>query len=332
MNKIRYGIIGFGRFAERAIAPAIKSSRNSELVAVQKRSMTLAREKAGQFAVPLAFDSVDALVSHPDVDAVFIVSANGVHAEETIKAARAGKHVLVEKPIASTTRDARRMIMECELHHVKLMVGHMVRLSPLVRRVRDIVRSGELGKAVFARADFAYDGRLSTRTWLHDAKVAGGGPLYDVGVHCLDTLRFVLDDEVESFSSEVQPSPTHSRTEDTGAILLRFSRDTIGSIFCSYVMPVRSRFLEVICTDGVVTAHDFTAPNDTLSLTVTKGRGDKAPEVSVERIVVPDLYVEEVTHFSDCILNDQQPVLTAKSALENLRVVEGATWSLTSEA
>ncbi len=332
MKKIRYGIIGFGKFAERAIAPAIKGSTNSELVAIQKRSLTLAREKAAQVGAPLAFDSVDALVSHPDIDAVFIVSANSVHAEEAIKAARAGKHVLVEKPIAANTRDAERMILECELHHAKLMVGHMVRLSPLVGRVREIVHSGELGKVIFARADFAYDGRMSARTWLHDPKIAGGGPLYDVGVHCLDTLRFVLDDEVESFTSEVQPCPTRSRTEDTGVILLRFSHGAIGSIFCSYVMPVRSRILEVVCTEGIISAPEFTVPNETLSLTVTRGRNDKPADVSTERIPVPNLYIEEVTHFSDCILGDTQPMLTGSNGLENLRIVERASWSLTPEA
>jgi predicted dehydrogenase len=331
MNRIRYGIIGFGKFAERAIAPAIKDSKNSELVAIQKRSLPLAREKAAQYGVPLAFDSVDALVSHPEVDAVFIVSANSVHAEETLKAARAGKHVLVEKPIAATTHEGERMIMECDIHHVKFMVGHMVRLSPLVRRVREIVRSGELGKVIYARADFAYDGRLSARTWLFDPKIAGGGPLYDVGVHCLDTLRFVLDDEVESFSSEVHPCPTRSRTENTGAVLLRFTHGAIGSIFCSYVMPIRSRILEVVCSEGIIAAPEFTVPNETLTLTVTRGRNDKPANVSTERIAVPNLYTEEVTHFSDCIINDKQPMLTGKSGLENLRIVEGASWSSTSE-
>jgi 1,5-anhydro-D-fructose reductase (1,5-anhydro-D-mannitol-forming) len=327
MKKIRYGIIGFGRFAERAIAPAIQASPNSELVALQKRSLSLAREKAAAFSVPLAFDSVDALVSHPDIDAVFIVSANSAHAEETIKAARAGKHVLVEKPIAATTRDAERMIMECDLHRVKLMVGHMVRLSPLVRRVHEVVRSGELGRVIFARADFAYDGRMSARTWLHDPATAGGGPLYDVGVHCLDTLRYVLDDEVESFTSEVQPCPTRARTEDTGAILLRFTRGAIGSIFCSYVMPVRSRILEVVCAEGLLSAPEFTVPGETLTLTITRGKNDRPVETVRERIAVPNLYVEEVTQFSDCILNERPPVLTGKNGLQNLRIVEEASWS-----
>jgi predicted dehydrogenase len=141
----------------------------------------------------------------------------------------------------------------------------------------------------------------------------------------------VLADEVESFSSELQPTPTRARTEDTAALLLRFTRGTIGSIFCSYVMPGRLRLLEVVCSDGMVSVPDFTAPNETLTLTVTRGGGEKAAETTAERIAVPNLYIEEVTHFSDCILNDQQPMLTGKNGLENLRVVEEASWSLTTE-
>ncbi len=192
---LRFGIIGFGSFAERAIAPAIRATPGAALMAVQKRSLDAARALAKAGGIPLAFATAEELVAHPDVDAVFIVSANAAHRAETIAAARQGKHVLVEKPMALNVREAEEMIAECARHNVRLMVGHMIRFSPLAQRMRDVVRSGRLGKLVSARADFIYDGRLSQRRWLRDRDVAGGGPVFDVGVHCLDTLRFVLDDE-----------------------------------------------------------------------------------------------------------------------------------------
>ena len=111
-RRIRYGIIGFGLFAERAIAGAIQNSPNSELVAIQKRSLALARQKADALAIPHAFSSPAELAACPDVDAVFIVSANSAHHDETVTAARAGKHVLVEKPIALNAADAQHMIDE----------------------------------------------------------------------------------------------------------------------------------------------------------------------------------------------------------------------------
>ncbi len=230
-KKIRYGIAGFGRFAERVIAPAIRVSPNSELVALQKRSLSEALAKAAEHGIPLAFASVADMVVHPDVDAVFLVSANSCHHPETLQAARAGKHVLVEKPMAMNVREAEEMIAVCARHNVKLSVGHMLRFSPLIRRMREVVGSGGLGTVHSVRADFIYDGRLSHRGWLYDRSVAGGGPVFDIGVHCLDTLRFILGDEVASVKSELDPWPTEQRTESTAHMLLRFHGGAIGTHF-----------------------------------------------------------------------------------------------------
>ena len=143
-SPIRFAILGFGSFAERAITPALRATQGVELVAIQKRSIDQAREKALEHRIPLFFDSADEAVAHPDVDAVFIVSANGAHCAETIAAAKAGKHVLVEKPMALNVREAEEMIAACAQHHVTLMVGHMIRFSPLVNRMRDVIASGIL--------------------------------------------------------------------------------------------------------------------------------------------------------------------------------------------
>ena len=110
MKKIRYGIIGFGDFAERKIMPAIQKSENSELVAIQKRLLDVAKEKARRYNIPLYFDSAGKLAASPEVDAVFIVSANSAHHAETLASARAGKHVLVEKPIAMSYQEGKEMV------------------------------------------------------------------------------------------------------------------------------------------------------------------------------------------------------------------------------
>lgn len=323
-RRIRYGIAGFGRFAERAIAPAIRTSANSELVALQKRSLPDAREKAAEHGIPLAFDTVRDMVAHPEVDAVFIVSANSCHYPETLEAARAGKHVLVEKPMAMNVREAEEMIAACARHTVKLSVGHMLRFSPLIRRMREIVASGGLGTVHSARADFIYDGRLSHRAWLYDRTVAGGGPIFDIGVHCLDTLRFVLDDEVASVKSELEPWPTDLLTESSAHMLLRFRHGTIGTIFCSYTAPTRRMFVELVGSEGILSADEFTSGRKTVQLRHTIGRGEKPGETRVEEILVPDLYVEEVTQFSASILTGGEPVLSGQNGLENQRVIDQA--------
>jgi len=320
--KIRYGIIGCGLFAEKAIIPAIKRSRNAELVGLQKRSAEAARTMAAKHDVPLAFSSPSELVAHHGIDAVFIASANGAHLSETVAAAEAGKHVIVEKPMAVNAREAEEMVSVCEQRKVKLSVAHMIRMSPHAQRMREVVRSGMLGRVTYARADFIYDARLSHRAWLLDRRMAGGGPVFDVGVHCLDTLRFVLDDEVVSVKAELEPEPSEDRTEEVAEIALRFSRGTIAAIHCSYRSPIRRKQFEVVGEDALLSAPEFTIGETTLPLTVSFGRDDEPAEPRVEHVTVPNLYVEEITHFSDCILTDREPLLSGLNGLENQRILD----------
>ncbi len=323
-RKIRYGILGFGLFAERAIAPAIRASANSELVAIQKRSLSAAQEKATEHSIPLAFESAREMAASPEIDAVYIVSANALHCPETITAAKAGKHVLVEKPMAMNTAECRLMIAACKKHKVKLMVGHMLRLSPLVRRMRDIVRSGMIGDITSARADFIYDGTLSQRRWLFDRKIAGGGPVFDIGVHGLDTLRYVLDDNVVSTKSDLSPRPTAKRTEDSANILLKFSRGTLATISCSFVAPYRRTFIEFIGTKGIISAFTFTQNNATVYLNITMGKDGKEDLAKVEEVFVPNLYIEQVSNFSTNILDDTEPFAPGSVGLKNQLVLDAA--------
>jgi len=323
-QRVRYGIIGFGNFAERAIAPAIQASANSELVAIQKRSLAASKAKASEYGIRHACDSVDQLVAHPDVDAVFIVSANAEHCRETLAAAKAGKHILVEKPMAMNVAEAEEMIRVCDQSKVKLMVGHMVRLSPLTVRMKEIIQSGSIGRITFVRSEFIYDGRNSQRTWLLDQNVAGGGPLFDVGVHCLDTIRFILDDDVVSVKSHLEPIPTKATTESTAALSLRFSKGVLASIYCSYAAPIRRSILEIVGTEGTLFARDFTRSEMTIPLTVTQGKADREVETRVEAIVVPNLYVDEVTRFSSSILNNTDSPVPGTEGLKNQYVLDAA--------
>jgi 1,5-anhydro-D-fructose reductase (1,5-anhydro-D-mannitol-forming) len=324
MKKIRYGIIGYGGFAERAIAPAIIASPNSELVAIQKRSLGAAQEKAKALGISLAFDSVEDLVRHSDVDAVFVVSSNVRHAADTIAAARAGKHVLVEKPIAMNAGEARTMMEECRIQKVKLMVGQMVRLSPAIEWIRSLVHSGAFGKVLHIKTEYIYDARLSKRSWLYNRSIAGGGPLFDIGVHCLDTMRFLIGEEVISVKSQLNPDPTAERTEGTALAALRFASGIPGSIYVGFDAPFRRSILEIICSEGIVSVENFTQPGITVKVIVTRGEKGAPKEPDVEEIVVPDLYEKEVTLFSESIQQNLDSPIPAEEGLKNQIVLDEA--------
>ncbi len=323
-DRIRFGILGLGLFAERAIAPAIQQSRNSELVAVQKRSPEAAQDAARRLGVPQAFSSPEALVACRDVDAVFIGSANVAHAPETLIAAGAGKHVLVEKPMAMNVAEAETMIRACRDTGVKLMVGHMVRLSPVVTRMKELIRSGRIGPVRMVRSEFVYDARLSKRGWLFDRKAAGGGPLFDIAVHCLDTIRFLLDDEVTSVRAHLEPTPTATRTESTAQLSLRFSGGVLATIVTSYEAPYRRSFLEVIGTEGTLSAEDFTRSGISTELEIVTGINGERGDRTREPVVVHNLYEEEITRFSAAILDGTPLPVPGEEGLANQRVLEEA--------
>jgi 1,5-anhydro-D-fructose reductase (1,5-anhydro-D-mannitol-forming) len=323
-RKIRYGILGFGNFAERTIAPAIHASPNSELIAIQKRSLAAAEEKAHAFQIPLAFDSAETLVRHPDVDAVFVVSAVVEHAHDTIAAACAGKHVLTEKPMAMTAAEAEHMISTCHSNNVKLMVGQMVRLSPLIIRMKDILQSGLIGKVEYVKAEYMYDARLSLRRWMWNKKIAGGGASFDIGVHCLDTIRYLLGDEVISVKSQIAPPPTESSTEQTSLMALKFTQGTPASIYCSFVTSFRRSIIEIIGQEGVLSAESFTASGTTLPLKIVLGKNGMPSETREELVVIPNLYEKEVTLFSDSILNNSPVPIPGEEGLKNQRVLDEA--------
>ena len=323
-KKIRYGIIGYGLFAERTIAPAIQASPNSSLVAIQKRSLEAAKAKAAGLSIPHAFSTADELVSCKDVDAVFIASANCAHHDAAISAARAGKHVLVEKPMAMNSSEARRMIDECDRNRVKLMVGHNVRFSPVVRHIRDLIQSGQLGRIVSVRSDYTYDARLSKRAWLLDRTIAGGGPVFDIGVHCLDTLCYVLNDRVRSVRSHLSPSPTSTQTESAAALSLQFSAGTVGTINCSFEGPSRNIIIEVIGMEGIARAYDFTLSDFRTTLEVVHRPDGSVPLKLLKEFVAPNLYVDEITAFSQCILVDGQSPISGADGLHNQLVLDAA--------
>lgn len=321
-RKVRYGILGFGRFAERSIAPAILESPNSELIALQKRSIDEAQAKATQFQVPYAFSSVEELVHHPEVDAVFICSPNALHAEQTLSAAKAKKHVLVEKPMAMNAAEAQAMIDVCRANNVKLMVAHMVRFSPAIQWLKKLVKAGTLGNIQCIRAEYVYDARLSQRTWLYDRRLAGGGPWFDIGVHCIDTMRYIMDDEVVSVKGHLTPQPTDERTESTALVNLEFANGTLGSVMCSFAAPFRRSIIELVGTESIVSLSDFTLSDQEVDIVIVDGKNGVAEQPQHQREFVPNLYEREVTFFSDAILDDTESPVPGEEGLKNQRILD----------
>jgi 1,5-anhydro-D-fructose reductase (1,5-anhydro-D-mannitol-forming) len=321
-DPMRFGIIGFGLFAERAILPAIRGSGNAVVTAIQKRSLDAATAKAREHDIPHAFDDAAVLASHPEVDAVFIVSANAAHADEAVAAAKAGKHVLVEKPMAATVAQAERMVSACREAGVQLMVGHMVRFSPVIQRIKQLIGDGAVGRVTHVETQFFYDHRLSQRGWLFDPKVAGGGPVHDIGVHCLDTIRFLLDDDPLVVRSVLDAPPTADRTESAAAVVMQFQKGILGSVFCSFTGGYRRSFIEVRGSNGTVSAFDFTRSAMPVILHRVHAHEGEPLQPQIEQFIVPNLYAHEVRLFVDAVRGTIPNPIPGEEGLKNQKILE----------
>lgn len=197
MKTIRWGIIGCGDVTEVKSGPAFQKAENSALVAVMRRNGDLARDYAQRHNVPRWYDDGDALINDPEVDAIYIATPPNAHMEYTLKAARAGKPVYVEKPMAMNFEECLTMIQACREANVALWVAHYRRALPRFRKVKELLDSGAIGTPRLVNATFYQRARKEhfdpeNLPWRVRPEIAGAGIFYDLAAHTLDYLDYFL--------------------------------------------------------------------------------------------------------------------------------------------
>jgi len=194
---VRYGILGFGLHAVRRLMPGFAQAQRSTVTGLWRRDPQKAREALQQYnQFPLrAYDSPEALCTSGEVDAVFVASPDALHLQHVMMAIEHHKPVLCEKPMGMNSAECERMVEAAERAGVLLGVAQNFRFERSVSRLREIVGSGSVGRPLLARSEFHYFMRHHARTWLRDPTLACGGPVGDVAVHCIDALRYILQDE-----------------------------------------------------------------------------------------------------------------------------------------
>jgi len=254
---VRFGIAGFGLHAVKRLMPGFALSKNCRVTAISRPNFEKAQASARQFNIPHAFASTAELSQCSEVDAVFVATPNVAHVNDVLAAVAAGKPVLCEKPMGMNAGECRRMVEAARAAGVLLGVAHVFRFEQTTNRCRERVAAGALGAPIFARSEFSFlGGREHARTWLNDVKVAGGGPIADIGVHCVDTLRYILQDEVVRVSATAIPNRTAPDIEAAAHLSLEFSRGTLGAVLCSFLADYRTPF-ELVGDGGSVRADDF---------------------------------------------------------------------------
>jgi len=298
------------------VLPAFAHARrNSQLTAVVSADRTKRREVAKRYRLDQTFSYDQFEDCLRSVDAVYIALPNSMHAEYTIRAARAGVHVLCEKPMAVTTDECRQMIAACRKAKVKLMIAYRLHFEALNLAAIDLARSGELGELKFFNSSFSMTVR---RGDIRTKRACGGGSLYDIGVYCINAARNLFRDEPTQVSavSINSGTATLSEIDETTAAILRFGDDRVATFVTSFNAADVGSY-RIVGTKGDLHADPAYEYAERLEYALTV-------DGKTRRKTVPkrDQFAPELLYFSDCILSDREPEPSGEEGLQDVRIVE----------
>jgi 1,5-anhydro-D-fructose reductase (1,5-anhydro-D-mannitol-forming) len=317
MSDLGWGFIGASLWAERWIAPAIRAVPGGHAVGVFSSSHERGHSFAERLELAHAYASMDELLADPAIDAVYISTTNELHAPHTIAAARAGKHVLCEKPLATSFSDAVQMREECLQAGVVLATNHHYRGAPTVDCIHELIAAGEIGDVLAATVSHARSLPEQMRTWrLHRAD-AGAGVALDITVHDADLVRFLLDDDiVEVTALAVNQGLADPGIEDSVMAVMRTARGVLVSTHEAFTVAHSGTGLAVHGTTGSLIGRELLGAEPTGQVFLR--RLD-----SIEPIDVPDrwpLYEHAIRRFYEGVRGEGRPLATAEDGLASLAI------------
>jgi len=321
---INFGILGFGLHAVKRLMPGFAGAKNCRVVALARRDWAKAQDSARQFQVPLPFASAEELCRSPQVDAVLVTTPNACHLPDVLLAIQHGKAVLCEKPMGVNAEECRRMVEAARKAKVLLGVAQVFRFEHTTARLRERVAAGQIGRVIFARSEFSFPGGADhPRAWLHELSIAGGGPIADVGVHCVDALRFILQDEVVSVAARGRSDAVSRDVEAAAAMTLEFSRGTLGLIAVSFRAAYRTP-LELVGDAGVLRADDGLSVEKPIRLEFVRN----GETVETEMLSNRQAYTRQVESFAAAVEGKAEFAAPGEEGWKNQEILDAAYRSM----
>ena len=321
MTAVRWGILSTADIGMSKVTPAIQQAANGEVVAIASRSADRAKDAAAQLGIPGSFGSYEELLEADDVDAVYIPLPNDLHAEWTIKAAAAGKHVLCEKPLAMSAVQAEEMAAACTEAGVKLEEAFMYRHHPSWVEAVRLVGSGAVGQLQAVQSWFSYfnDDPDNIRNRVEN----GGGALMDIGCYCINSARMLFGSEPSRIEASVRRDPDMGVDIVTSAVL-EFPGGGQSTFTCSTRAEPDQR-VHIVGTEGRIDIEiPFNIPPDRETrIFLTKG-GDPPADPATETITFPvaDQYTIQAELFAQAVLDDTPVPVPIEDAVANMRVID----------
>ena len=323
MRSIRYAVIGLGHISQVALLPAFKHAKNSVLAALvsddDKKRKELARRYRIDPASTYTYEEYEQCLKSGNVDAVYIGLPNHLHCEYTVRAARAGVHVLCEKPMAVDEKECEQMIAACEDSKTKLMIAYRLHFEPANLEAIKIASSGKLGDPrIFSSVFTQQVDEENVRATEPESR--GGGSLYDMGVYCINASRYLFRDEpIEVTAASANNGEIRFReiAEMTTAVL-RFPQERLAGFTCSFGAVKTSEY-SLVGTKGrlrLSPAYDYSVP---LEYELTIGEGQAKPRR--KKFSKHDQFGAELEYFSNCVLQNREPEPSGAEGLADVRVI-----------
>lgn len=330
---VGWGIISTGRHAQAKIAPAIRTAPHATLVAVCSSSRQRAEAFAEHHGALAAYDAVEDLLGDSRLEAVCIASPNALHAPQTLLAARAGKHVLTEKPMATTLDDAMAMVRTCREYGVKLGVGFHLRHHPAHIEARRLLTQGLIGQVALAQGQWGFGvrgqimppPRPELQQWWEEPEMIGGAStMMGTGVHVVDLLRFLLGQEVRQVVAVADGQTTRQPLEQLLVLSLRFEAGAIATVTCSRRLPDSRNDFNLYGSHGRISGLATLGEGRQGQLEVVSETENHTEAYDTDPLAN---YVDEIVDFQQAVVTDREPAATG---LDGLRVVQVTLAMITS--
>ena len=343
-RKLKWGILGAARVNERLL-PAIIEAPNSQLVAIASRRAGAAQATLEKYAPKdfiekhrgnvACYDDLDALLNDKNIDAIYCPMANEEHAKWAIKAINAGKHVLIEKPMATKLSDIDAIETAANKANVKVMEGFMYRFHPQHEKVKELIEGGLIGDILSCRASFSFLMPAARMYRINRSMANGGGALWDIGPYAIHALRWCFGENkapVEPISVIAQAKLNEHGADVVMSGVMDFGQDAQGRTrfghFDISFERARKAEYEIIGDKGAIKCHNMWAyPTDDPVISWEAGG-------KTETLVLPKAnhFVLEIEHFSDCVLNNKTPLLSFADARENCAALQASIHAASSHA
>ncbi len=324
-NRIGYAVVGLGHLALEEIIPAIGTCKKSKLVALVSGSPDKLKKVAAQYGVKpencYNYQTYDQLKNNHAVDVIYIVLPNALHKEYVIRGAKAGKHILCEKPMSVSAKDCEEMITACNNAKVKLMVAYRIQYQPHNRKLREMVKNNTFGMPKLIESSNCQS-NANPAHWRHKKSLAGGGALFDIGLYCLNTNRFVLGEEpavVFAYQYSTPGNPLFTEVEELISWQMRFPSGAVAMCSADYNVH-ESRRYRVLCEKGwlnIDKAYGYTGQK--LNSARAEGEIERQEDIGIAE---KNQFAAEMDHFSECIIKNEKPYTPGEEGLQDHIIME----------